>query len=119
MAFRERNCCNRRCEIPQEPACPMSPGSCVLEPELHNARRSEPAGCSRYLRKVSRFKFFDETARQDEGPDGCKRETKVVPRENSLSSFEDEGLFLFSRRRCGINALLFRAAKTFWDGKTD
>lgn len=25
----------------------------------------------------------------------CKHETKVVPRENSLSSFEDEGLFLF------------------------
>ncbi len=24
-----------------------------------------------------------------------KHETKVVPRENSLSSFEDEGLFLF------------------------
>lgn len=27
--------------------------------------------------------------------ESCKHETKVVPRENSLSSFEDEGLFLF------------------------
>lgn len=27
--------------------------------------------------------------------ESCKHETKVVPRENSLSSFEDEGLFCF------------------------
>ncbi|ANA81411.1 hypothetical protein C7121_28905 [Paenibacillus glucanolyticus] len=44
-----------------------------------------------------------------------KHETKVVPRENSLSSFEDEGLFLFHAK----NAIMgrFSRLKHFWLAK--
>jgi hypothetical protein len=49
--------------------------------------------------------------------ESCKHETKVVPRENSLSSFEDEGLFLFHAKH-GY-PWPRPEAKTFRVGKTD